>query len=59
SKGPVSLMAARDAVLRSPDMDLASGLDYENKLFALCIASGERDEGVEAFLAKRKARFRQ
>lgn len=58
SKGPVSLMAARDAVLRSLDMDLASGLDYENKLFALCIASGERDEGVEAFLAKRKARFR-
>lgn len=58
SKGPVSLMAARDAVLRSADFDLASGLDYENKLFALAIASGERDEGVKAFREKRKPRFR-
>jgi enoyl-CoA hydratase len=58
AKGPVSLMAARDAVLRSPDLDLAAGLDYENKLFALAIASGERDEGVAAFRAKRKPRFR-
>ena len=57
-KGPVSLMAARDAVLRSPDLDLAAGLDYENKLFALALASGERDEGVKAFKEKRKPRFR-
>lgn len=59
SKGPVSLMAARDAILRSADVDLATGIDYENKLFALCLASGERDEGVAAFLEKRKARFRK
>lgn len=59
SKGPVSLMAARDAVQRSADVDLASGLDYENKLFTLAIASGERDEGVRAFREKRKANFRQ
>ena len=59
SKGPVSLMAARDAVLRSADVDLTTGIDYENKLFALCLASGERDEGVAAFLEKRKALFRK
>jgi enoyl-CoA hydratase len=59
AKGPVSLMAARDAVNRSPDLDLAAGLDYENKLFALAIASGERDEGVKAFREKRKADFRK
>lgn len=58
SKGPVSLMAARDAVLRSTETDLQGGIDYENKLFALCLASGERDEGVTAFLDKRPARFR-
>jgi enoyl-CoA hydratase len=51
-------MLARDAVLRSADADLASGLDYENKLFALAIAGGERDEGVRAFREKRAARFR-
>jgi len=59
SKGPVSLAAARDAVTRSADLDLQSGLDYENKLFALCLASGERDEGVAAFLEKRSPRFRK
>lgn len=58
-KGPVSLMASRDAVLRSSDMSLNSGIDYENKLFALCLASGERDEGVDAFLEKRAAEFRK
>ncbi len=58
AKGPVSLMAARDAVLRSCDRDLSAGLDYENKLFALSIASGERDEGVRAFREKRKPKFR-
>tara|TARA_B100000315_G_scaffold100606_1_gene92441 strand:- start:51 stop:851 length:801 start_codon:yes stop_codon:yes gene_type:complete len=59
SKGPVSLAAARDAVNRSADVDLQSGLDYENKLFALCLASGERDEGVAGFLEKRSPRFRR
>jgi enoyl-CoA hydratase len=57
-KGPTSLMLARDAVLRSEDLDLQSGIDYENKAFALCLASGERDEGVAAFKEKRKPRFR-
>jgi enoyl-CoA hydratase len=58
AKGPVSLMLARDAVLRSVDADLATGLDYENKLFALAIASGERDLGIAAFREKRKPKFR-
>lgn len=57
SKGPISLMAARDAVLRSVP-ELQPGIDYENKLFALCLASGERDEGVKAFSEKRKPRYR-
>lgn len=59
AKGPVSLMAARDAVLAGPDADLAAGIDYERKLFALCLASGERDEGVNAFLDKRTPDFRK
>ena len=58
AKGPVSLMLARDAVLRSVDADLAAGLDYENKLFALALGSGERDEGVKAFREKRKPKYR-
>ncbi len=59
AKGPVSLIAARDAVLRGADMDLKAGVAYERKLFAACLASGERDEGVAAFLEKRKPKFRK
>ena len=59
AKGPVSLMAARDAVLASPDADLTAGIEYERKLFALCLASGERDEGASAFLEKRTPDFRK
>ena len=58
SKGPISLMVARDAVLRSAGVDMQFGMEYKNKLFALCIASGERDEGVKAFMEKRKPGFR-
>jgi enoyl-CoA hydratase len=58
ARGPTSLMLARDAVLRSEDLDLHSGIDYENKVFALCLASGERDEGIAAFKEKRKPKFR-
>ena len=59
SKGPISLMLARDAVLKSFDLDLMSGIDYENKLFALALASNERDEGITAFKEKRPANFRK
>jgi enoyl-CoA hydratase len=58
-KGARSLMLARDAVLKSADLDLAAGVDYENKLFALALAGGERDEGIAAFREKRKAKFRR
>jgi enoyl-CoA hydratase len=59
SKGPISLMLARDAVLKSFDLDLMSGIDYENKLFALALATNERDEGIAAFKEKRPANFRK
>lgn len=59
SKGQISLMLARDAVLKSADLDLTAGIDLENKYFALALASGERDEGVAAFNEKRKANFRK
>ena len=59
SKGPISLMLARDAVLKSFDFDLMSGIDYENKLFALALATNERDEGIAAFKEKRPVNFRK
>ena len=44
-----SLRAAADA---SPQ-----GIAYENKLFGLCFAHADQQEGMTAFLEKRKAKF--
>lgn len=58
AKAPVAFAAARDAVLRALDSDLATGIDYERKLFALCCATADKAEGIAAFLEKRKPQFR-
>ena len=57
-KAPVALRAARDAVLRGADMALRDGLDFEARLFALCLSTEDRAEGIAAFLEKREPRFK-
>lgn len=58
SKGRVSLRAAKQAVNRGLDTDLASGCAIEIDAFALCMASPDGKEGTTAFLEKRKAEFK-
>jgi enoyl-CoA hydratase len=57
-KPPVALRAARDAVLRGADMGLQAGLDFETRLFALCLGTEDKAEGMSAFLEKREPRFK-
>ncbi len=38
SRAPMAFVAGRDAVLRSTETDLLTGIDYERKLYALCMA---------------------
>ncbi len=57
-KPPVALRAARDAVLRGADMSLREGLDFEARLFALCLGTEDKAEGMAAFLEKREPRFK-
>ena len=45
------------AIDRGWDMDLDSGLQLELELFAECYATSDRDEGIAAFLEKRKPAF--
>jgi enoyl-CoA hydratase len=56
-KGRVSLRAAKEAIDRGMDTDLATGLRFEQNAFALCMASEDAREGTEAFIEKRKANF--
>ncbi len=57
-KAPVAARLAKEGVLRSMDTALDVGLDYERRLSALAFATEDREEGVRAFLEKRKPTFR-
>jgi enoyl-CoA hydratase len=57
-KSPVALQAAKEAVKTAARANLREGLDREIDLFALCFASEDKEEGVRAFLEKRKPEFK-
>lgn len=57
-KSPVALRLAKEAVKIAARSNLDEGLRREVDLFALCFSSEDKDEGVRAFLEKRKAEFK-
>ncbi len=57
-KSPVALRMAKEAVKIASRSNLDEGLRREVDLFALCFSSEDKDEGVNAFLEKRKPVFK-
>ena len=57
-KSPVALRMAKEAVKLASRSNLDEGLRREVDLFALCFSSEDKNEGVSAFLEKRKADFK-
>ncbi len=57
-KSPVALRMAKEAVKTAARANLDEGLRREIDLFALCFSSADKDEGVRAFLEKRKPDFK-
>lgn len=57
-KSPVALAMAKAAVKNAARTTLHAGLDAEIDLFALCFSSEDKEEGVRAFLEKRKPDFK-
>jgi len=55
--GP-SVMMAKEAVNRAFETPLSDGLAYERRLFHSLFGTEDKNEGMEAFLAKRKPAFR-
>src|SRR5262245_59432008 len=55
---PVALAMAKQSVKNAARLDLRAGLDAEVDLFALCFSSEDKEEGVRAFLEKRKPEFK-
>lgn len=57
-KGPLAVKLCKEAVQSGMEMDLARACRYEADLFGVCFASEDQDEGMNAFLEKRKAQFK-
>jgi enoyl-CoA hydratase len=57
-KSPIALRLAKEAVKTAARSSLDEGLRREIDLFALCFSSADKDEGVKAFLEKRKPEFK-
>ncbi|MDT7541263.1 MAG: enoyl-CoA hydratase [Acidobacteriota bacterium] len=57
-KSPIALRMAKEAVKTAARSTLDEGLRREIDLFALCFSSADKDEGVRAFIEKRKPEFK-
>ncbi len=57
SKGPLAVKLGKEAINNGLEMDLDKANQYESELFALCFASADQTEGMQAFLEKRPAKF--
>lgn len=57
AKPPIAIRQAKAAINAGIDMDLDNGCRFENEAFALTFATEDKKEGMEAFLAKREAKF--
>ena len=58
SKGRVALKGLKDCIHRGYDVDLRDGCYMERDAFAVCGSSPDFNEGVGAFLEKRKPEFK-
>lgn len=58
SKPPVAVRLGKEAVLKSFDTTIEGGLEFERKNFYMLFASEDQKEGMEAFVAKRKAEWK-
>lgn len=57
ARGPVAVRLTKEAVNEGLEMDLEKAFAHEADLFGVVFSSQDRDEGIAAFLGKRKADF--
>mgnify|MGYP000235821984 FL=1 len=57
TKPPIAVRLAKEAILKSYETTLDSGLNLERKAFTMLAATEDRNEGIAAFMEKRKPNF--
>ena len=58
AKSPVSVRLAKEAIDYAFEAPLSAGVDFERRSFYLARASEDADEGLSAFVEKRKPKFK-
>lgn len=58
SRAPFAVQVSKIAVNEGLDMNLESGVAYEAEVFSLCFGTSDQQEGMDAFVEKRKAIFK-
>ncbi len=56
--GMIAVASAKDSIVNGLNMSKEDGLRYESSLFATLFATEDQREGMQAFIAKRKAEFK-
>ena len=56
-KSSAALKLAKQAINKGMQTSLQDGLDYEYEMYALALSLEDKEEGVNAFLEKRKPKF--
>ncbi|WP_019529467.1 2,3-dehydroadipyl-CoA hydratase PaaF [Dasania marina] len=56
-KPALAVRQAKDVLLKAFEIDLEAGLQYERKAFTILAGSDDRNEGINAFLEKRKPKY--
>lgn len=57
-RGPVAVRLSKEAVNEGLEMDLEKAFAHEADLFAVVFTTEDRDEGISAFLSKKKPNFK-
>ncbi len=57
-KPPLAVKQAKEVLLKAFETDLEVGLQYERKAFTVLAATEDRNEGINAFLEKRKPHYK-
>lgn len=58
SKPAIAVQLAKESILKALDSTLETGLEYERKNFYLLFSSEDKFEGMNAFVEKRKAEWK-